>query len=211
GVAAELVLAGMASSILEVGAGRSSIIMARALAETGGGRITSVESAPQFCAREWAQVRQLDNVDSELLVGPVTLRARAEGVHYWPTVPRDVLKTRGPFDLVLIDAPHQSFGREASLHLAFPHLANPAVVVLDDACRSGERRAVDRWLARYPDLKLIDRTCDEKYGYAVLGSHGAATRWPGVGAWLSTVRERIRTRGKVRSQRSLESGPSGQA
>lgn len=203
-VAVEAVLRGLASNVLEIGAGRSSIILAQAMAEAGGGALTSIESAPQFCEEEWSLVRDLDNVDGRLLVAPVTLRARSTGLHYWFDLGRDALASRAPFDLVLVDAPHQSFGREASLHLAFPHLKAPALVILDDACRSGERRAVDHWLRCYPELSLVDRDCGQKHGHALLVSGGSRSRWPGAAAWLSSARTRFAHRVKVRSQRALE-------
>lgn len=204
--AVDVVLAGHASNVLEIGAGRSSAILATALAEAGGGTLTSIESAPQFCEREWALIRQMDTVDGQLLVAPVALRAGRAGMHYWFDGALDSLSSRGPFDLVLVDAPHQSFGREASLHLAFPHLTAPAVVVLDDACRPGERRVLEHWRQCYPDLRLVARDCREKHGYAVLVSGGSRTTWPGPAAWLASVRDRWRRRPKVRAQRALEAG-----
>lgn len=201
---ANLARAGACRNILEIGAGRSSIIVAEALSRAGGGRLTSVESSPRFSARAWSLVRDTPNVDSLLLVARPKLRASAAGVHFWFDVAAEKLRQRGPFDLILIDAPHQSFGRDASLHVAHRHLALPAIVVLDDAGRPGEMKTIEGWLARYPGLRVVETSLVEKHGFAVLAFEGAVTRPVGMVPWLRSVQQRVRSRRKVKLQRQLE-------
>jgi predicted O-methyltransferase YrrM len=201
---AGLVSAGFVRSVLEIGAGRSSIVIAEALASQGGGRLTSVDNAPQFCADTWALVRAVQGVDARLVTGPLRLRIRDTGVHYWFSVHSRSLADRAPFDLVLIDAPHKSYGREASLHLAYPHLADRAVIVLDDATRSAEKRIIRRWLDRYPGLQLVHTSDQEKNGFAVFYVNGQKRRRVRPRAWLETVGERWHFRRKLKAQRALE-------
>jgi predicted O-methyltransferase YrrM len=154
-------------SVLELGAGRSSLVIAAALAEREGGRLTSVEQDPEWCVEAWAGVRRARSVDARLLRASPRLTLDRRGVYFRLAGPERELAARGPFDLVLIDAPQYFYGRDGGLHLAWGHLHPGAVILLDDAGRSGERRTVRRWLATYPGLELVHRD-------PALGSNGVA-------------------------------------
>jgi predicted O-methyltransferase YrrM len=142
-------------SVLEFGAGASSIVLARALARRGGGRLTSVEQRPEWCAEAWAAVAAVREVDARLVHSTPRLRIAWDGVSYVYRTAAPILRERGPYDLVLIDAPQWYYGRDGSLHLAHPHLRAGALVVLDDAGRKGERWTLSRWLRTYPGLRLV--------------------------------------------------------
>ena len=142
-------------NILEFGAGRSSLILAHALASAGGGRLTSIEQRPEWCAEAWAGVGQVPGVSARLLIAAPRLRVSPAGVYYAYRDAGPAVASGGPYDLVLIDAPQWYYGRDGSLHLAWPHLAAGALVILDDAGRRGERWTVIRWQRTYPGLSLI--------------------------------------------------------
>jgi hypothetical protein len=60
-------------SVLEFGAGRSSLVVATAMAAQGGGTLTSLEQDVTWCAELWTQVEAVgSDVDAEL--APVTPR-----------------------------------------------------------------------------------------------------------------------------------------
>ena len=140
--------------VLEFGAGSSSIVLAAALAEGDGGLLTSVEQNPEWCAERWKPVRAQTTVDSLLISSQPVLDHGKGGVfHVFRSAATPVL-ARAPYDLALIDAPQYFYGRDGALHLAYPHLAVGAFIVLDDAGRSAERWAVRRWLRTYPGLEL---------------------------------------------------------
>jgi predicted O-methyltransferase YrrM len=143
---ARLVVRGNARSILEFGAGTSSLIFARALARVGGGKLTSIEHQPQYSRESWRAVEGFSGVDARLIVAPLRRRVTREGLYWWYEGASETLAARGPFDLVLVDAPPKSFGRDTPLFEALPHLAERAVIVLDDAGRRREIRIVGRWL-----------------------------------------------------------------
>ncbi len=64
---ARLVLEIRPARVLEFGAGYSSVVLARALQEIGGGQLSSVDQDPEWCARLWSQVSQARNVDARLI------------------------------------------------------------------------------------------------------------------------------------------------
>jgi predicted O-methyltransferase YrrM len=141
-------------NILEFGAGSSSLVLAQALSTCGGGRLTSVEQMPEWCEKQWAEVKQIPNVDARLIVSSPRFTMNRRGFYHTFSTATIELAHRSPFDLVLIDAPQYFYGRDGSLYTALPHLARNALIVLDDAARSDERWTLWRWLRIYSGLKL---------------------------------------------------------
>jgi hypothetical protein len=85
------------------------------------------------------------------------------------------LRDRGPYDLVVIDAPRWRDGREGALHAALPHLRPDARIVLDDAGRAAEKWVLRRWLAACPSLRLeLYEPHGPHHGVAVLRLAGRA-------------------------------------
>lgn len=174
-------------SILEFGAGRSSVAMSRAMADIGGGRLTSIDHAPEYCVEAWNEVKSIANVDAELVVGSIESRVGREGrLHTYRDVAGAIQK-RGPYDLVVIDAPPGGYGRDAPLHLAWPHLSDGAVVILDDYCRDREQAAVRRWMSLYSGLKPLCLETGFGRGVAILQRVNGVRRSFPVGAFLSTL------------------------
>lgn len=133
------------ASILEFGAGRSSLVLAGALQASGGGRLTSIEHQPQFAEPAFQQMGQYPSVDARMFHAALTLRFSRHGLLHSYTGIGDALRGRGPFDMVFIDAPPGYLGRESTLLAAAPFLSQSAIAVLDDAARPGEKTAVRRW------------------------------------------------------------------
>lgn len=186
---ARLVVAGERRRALEFGAGSSSIMIARALADLGGGMLTSLESHPEWCAERWKEVEQFDTVDARLVASAIRLRLYRNGPAYEYEAAPAALAERGPFDLVVVDAPQSWYGRDGALETARDHMAEGAVIVLDDAGRQGEREAISGWLRSIPGLSLAayDPTYG-RHGIAVLrfgGDH--RVRWSGATLVRRTV------------------------
>ena len=76
------------------------------------------------------------------------------GLFYGYTIVKESIARRAPYDLVIIDAPQYYYGRDGCLPLIYNHLAENALIVLDDAGRSGEKWSIFRWLETFPSLKL---------------------------------------------------------
>ena len=179
-------------SVLEFGAGWSSLVIAEALAAEGGGRLTSVDHAPQHISLDaWRRVQQARHVDSALIVLPLRRTLSTNGWLWSYKGLRRRLGTRVPFDLVFIDAPPGRYGRTSPLFDVYSLLHPGAVIVLDDAARPGEQRAIARWLATLPDLELVLLDTQAGRGIAVLVRHGGGRPRPALGAVLGTFRDRL--------------------
>ena len=140
--------------ILEFGAGSSSTIVAAGLAERGGGRLTSVEQSPEWCRDKWELVKGMPNVDAELIASQPRLEWHAAGLSYVYASAAPRIAARAPYDLVLVDAPQYYRGRDGALPASDVHLQSGALIVVDDAKRSGEQWAIRRWLRTYAGLEL---------------------------------------------------------
>jgi len=151
-----------ASHVLEFGAGSSSVVLAAALAEHGGGQLTSIEEDPRWCAKCWEQVGHAARVDAELVGARPKLTWGLPGPYYAYRDAGTRIAARGPYDLIPIDAPQYYYGRDGALHIAHEQMAVGALIVLDDAGRSSERWSVRRWLRTYRGLEL--RLYDPSFG-----------------------------------------------
>ena len=142
-----------ARRVLEFGSGFSSLMMAREIGALEDNFLLSIDSSPYYSglAKE-----ALENSEAqakvEFRVAP--LRPKFYGMRLLLTygLPKGLLEAMGPFDLVLIDAPHHDYGREAVFYDAFPAVAPGGYLILDDANREGmEKNYVRNWDAAYGD------------------------------------------------------------
>ena len=188
-------------SILEFGAGWSSVVLAHALHAAGGGRLTSVEHQPEYVGDCWDRVRRVPSVDAALVVLPLRSQLSRHGLLWrYDRLARN-LAARAPFDLILIDAPPGAYGRAAPLFDSYATLAPGAIVVLDDASRSEERSAIARWLATCPGLQLVVHDEGVQRGIAVLVHDGNKRQRLLPRKIAGTFRDRLRERReRVRAQ-----------
>jgi predicted O-methyltransferase YrrM len=154
-------------SILEFGAGMSSRLLAAALEEIGGGRLTSVEENPAWCEVAWEKVEQTRDTDTALIPASIRLKVDCNGIYYGYEQ-LAAIKQRGPYDLVFVDAPWGGYGRDGALHSVIGSIVTGGLIVLDDAARIGEQRVLRRWLLRYPNLSLVANDDSVGRGVAVL-------------------------------------------
>ena len=102
---ARFVVAEKPKRILEFGAGLSSIVIARAIARAGGGRLTSIEHIPEWCSDAWAEVERTLAVDACLVPAQLRTAVNAGGLYHRYILRAELLAKRAPFDFVYIDAP----------------------------------------------------------------------------------------------------------
>jgi len=179
--------------VLEFGAGWSSVVLARALAECRAGQLTSVEHQPEYLADCWQKVEQT-SIDAALVVASLHRKLSRHGVLWHYRNISKALASRAPFDLVLIDAPPGRFGRASPLHDVFRLLTKDAVVVLDDAARPREQTAIRQWQTTYPGLELVLLDRDTADGVAVFRHDGTGRRRIAWRAAAWNVREQWRER-----------------
>lgn len=148
------IIEGGRRNILEFGAGTSSLISALALEAVGGGRLTSIEQNPAWCADKWEKIKEITNVDAKLIKSRPEKTWSKLGPIYQFLGAKKAIAERGAYDLVIIDAPQKFLGREGAIPLIYEYLKRGALIVLDDAGRVGEKWAVWQWLKSFPGLQL---------------------------------------------------------
>jgi predicted O-methyltransferase YrrM len=172
-----LIDANALSSVLEFGAGQSSLAAARGLEALGGGCLTSVDNAPEYARHAWTSVERCPNVKASLVQAGLHLRLRRSGLLYEYGQMAEALSPRAPFDLVVIDGPPGVYGRDACLDIAWPYLRDGALILLDDYNRPREQTTVRRWMARYPSLRPVCLDVGFGRGVAVLQHRDGPWRW----------------------------------
>jgi len=164
-----LILALKPRSVLEFGAGWSSIVIARALSRVNqDGRLTSLDDTDRFCETPWKEVRRLQNIDPVLSISDLRLHVGFEGLSYGYAGITQLAARRGPFDFVFIDAPPGGYGRYGTVFSIKEHLAPGAVIVLDDAARPREISAVKKWTRLLAGLECQVHDTKFSRGIAVL-------------------------------------------
>jgi len=136
--------------VVELGAGASSFVTARALQLHGGGKLISFDQHHDFvvATRNWLGEYGLDADmrTAELVPAP------GDWPGYWYDV--DGLPDR--IDMLVIDGPPWTihpFVRGAAECL-FDRISPGGVVLLDDGARPGERIVAARWQRNWPDFSF---------------------------------------------------------
>jgi predicted O-methyltransferase YrrM len=144
----EIVLADR-REVVELGAGISTVLLARLLREREG-RITSVEHDPAFAAFVRGQLAREGLTDvARLVEAPLERHPLALDDAPW-YAEAAIAELPTEIDLLLVDGPPgYDEGMERSRYPALPalepRLAPAAIVVIDDATRPGEREILERW------------------------------------------------------------------
>lgn len=142
------------ATVVELGAGASSLVAAQALRLVGeGGRLVSFDQHGDFvgAVRNW-----LADHDLKADVRHAPLVAH-DGL--WSGLWYDLHGVPDAIDLLLIDGPPWALGptiREGAARL-FSHIPVGGIVMLDDAARPGERLLARNWRRDWPqfDWKLL--------------------------------------------------------
>lgn len=137
-------------TVVELGAGASSLVTARALQLHGGGKLVSFDQHGDFveATRDWLGEHglQADMRTASLIPAPGG----------WPGYWYDVTKLPEAIDMLVIDGPCWSihpFVRGAAETL-FDRITPGGVILLDDGARPGERVVARRWRKRWPGFEF---------------------------------------------------------
>ena len=144
------------SNVLEVGAGMSTIVLARALEKNKRGSIISIEQDLTWATFINKRLGEegLSNIAKCYYV-PVE---KAQYFNHTITTfnKEKIAETieNKQFDLILIDGPKaygkgQSYNRISDVFLAKQYLNENTCIILDDAGRSGEKAAIKYWEEKY--------------------------------------------------------------
>lgn len=140
-----------AKKIIEFGSGFSTLMMAREIAPLEGNYLLSIDSSPMYSAMA-KEAYETSGCQAKVDFRVAPLRPRLYGPRLLLSynLPKGLLEALGPFDLALIDAPHDDYGREAVFYDVFNALAPGGYIILDDANREHmEREYVRSWQSAY--------------------------------------------------------------
>lgn len=134
--------------VVELGSGATSLVIARALALHGGGRLHSYDQHAPFVAamHEWLAEHDLA---ADFHHAPLTTRDVR-----WPGLWYALNDVPGSIDVLVIDGPPWAvhpFARGMAERL-FALIAPGGTILLDDAARPGERYVAQRWKKAWPDF-----------------------------------------------------------
>ena len=144
----DIIEAARPAQVMELGSGATSLVIAKALAANGEGRLHSYDQHAPFV---------------EAMHGWLAEHGLEAAFHHAPLEQRDVrwpglwyalTAVPGSIDLLVIDGPPWAvhpFARGMAERL-FPLIAPGGTVLLDDAARPGERYVARRWKKAWPDF-----------------------------------------------------------
>ncbi len=151
--------------ILELGSGLSTLVMAYALEAIGHGELFALEDNAHHAANTRRLVEEHNLSErANVLDAPLRhweLKGRS---HQWYALTN--LSFEFPFNLLLVDGPAGYLApmiRYSALPLLHLHLAENALILLDDTNRPDERLIAQRWLAEIPGLQRDERFADSEF------------------------------------------------
>lgn len=148
----EIVLGGR-RRVVELGAGTSTVLLARLLREQGGGAtLDAIEHDEPWAAWVGERLAQegLESV-ARVTLAPLEPHPLAwGGLPWYAQGPLAAALEGAPVELLLVDGPPafdeaRAHARYPALSAVAPFLAPDAVVVLDDVVRDGEAAVLERW------------------------------------------------------------------
>jgi predicted O-methyltransferase YrrM len=192
-----------ARRVLEFGSGFSTLMMAREIEQHEGNYLLSIDDSPHYSAlAKEAYEGSGCQAKVEFRVAPLRPRFYGPRLLLSYSLPKGLLEALGPFDLVLIDAPHHDYGRESVFYDVFSAVAQGGYIVLDDANREDmERKYVRAWQAAYGDA--MDPVLLEGIGNGLGVMEKLSDikpRYPGKGA-LAVSLKTLRNLGRRGSRR----------
>lgn len=143
-------------TVVELGSGASTVVMAAALEQNGVGRLVSVDQDSKYAAQTRASLdRHGLSHRAEVVHAPLADVRINEQTWLWYDV--ENIPFDAAIDLLVIDGPHrelQKMARYPAIPLMIDRLSPDAVIVLDDADRKDEQRALQRWASEYDNLNV---------------------------------------------------------
>lgn len=140
--------------ILECGSGTSTVWLAAALREIGGGRLVSLDHLEEYAQQTRAALADqgLEGIADVRCAPLVRVELAGESVQWYdPVTVSDV----SGVDLLVVDGPPKGVGPQARypvLPLVASKLSAGALIVLDDTDRPEEGEIIERWRQSFSEL-----------------------------------------------------------
>jgi predicted O-methyltransferase YrrM len=147
-----------ADTVVELGSGVSTLLVATILNLRDIGRLVSIDHNAAFAQETSSRLERAGVADRvDLVVAPLRRQAfgSIETSWYDAATVLDALPAM-PIDLLIIDGPPSTadWARWPAIEVLRTRLADGAVVLLDDGRQRRERMAALRWARDHPDLEL---------------------------------------------------------
>lgn len=168
-------------TVVEAGSGASTVLLAEYAARHPGTTVVSLEQDAGYARRTAAQLQQAGlAAHVQLRTAPLARVDTPSGRHPWYQAPLPE-----QVDLALLDGPTEAAGgRQAALHMLWPHLAPGWQVWLDDADRPGEQAALAAWVGHH---QVAVRRLRQPHGLAVVTADPAVPAEVDAGSIAVTV------------------------
>lgn len=154
-------------TVVELGSGTSTIVLARALQLNGEGNLFSFDHDPDFAAQTRRNLQRYGLSEFATVVDAALEPTMIDGRSWrWYNIGKWFDRA---IDLLVIDGPPEPTGplaRYPAGPILFPKLAENATVFLDDADRPDERKILEQWQTQFPFFSVA-RPHTEK-GCAIL-------------------------------------------
>ena len=143
---ADHVAAAQPREVVEFGAGASTLIIAKALEQAGGGRLTSFDQHEDFVAATRAWLAE-HGLAADLRAASLVPGAAAGLWYDHGPLPETI-------DLLILDGPPWTVHplTRGNAETLFDRVAPGGTILLDDAARPGERIVARGWRKRWPDF-----------------------------------------------------------
>jgi predicted O-methyltransferase YrrM len=146
-----------ADTIVELGSGVSTLLIAALLAARGSGHLYSVDHDGYYAEETLLRLEQLGlTAWVTMITAPLTEHRFAFGEVVWYSS-TDLVGLDKPIDLVVVDGPPSQVPRARwpAMHYLYDALSSRAVILLDDGRRGPERATALAWAREYRDLELF--------------------------------------------------------
>lgn len=142
-------------SVLELGSGISTLLLANDFRRRGSGHIMTIDDDKRWAEQTKLRIERYKLNDfAEVRVAPLVAIDTPGRLGKWYDL--STLSEGMRFDLILVDGPPAWHGddkvRLPALYRLRHHLSDRGVLALDDAARSGERAIAQQWQRDFPDL-----------------------------------------------------------
>jgi predicted O-methyltransferase YrrM len=177
--AVSLMLRRKPATVLELGSGASTVVIAYCLKRLGGGRIVSIDHDPEYAAitAKWIEEHGLQ--DFATVLHMPLMPTRIDGAEYlWYSIAD--LDLDGPIDFLVIDGPPyhvHPLARYPAVPLLIDRFAPDAFALLDDASRPEEIRIAKLWQSEFPELAFTKLEA-EKGALLLTRSSAGSTHGP---------------------------------
>ena len=152
--AVSLVLSRKPATVMELGSGASTIVIAYCLKRLGSGRIVSVDHEARFAGITAGLIEEHGLQDFatvlHLPLSPVMIEGRE---YLWYSM--NDFELKAPIDCLVIDGPPyhvHPLARYPAIPLLLDRLAPEAAILLDDALRPEEKRIARMWQSEFPEF-----------------------------------------------------------